>query len=55
VTGRSKRAIEDHFDANIELENKLEQSHKDEFLKAVKKVNSLANIIYIRQPYPKGD
>jgi UTP--glucose-1-phosphate uridylyltransferase len=55
VTGRSKRAIEDHFDANIELEHKLEESHKDEFLEAVKKVNSLANIIYIRQPYPKGD
>ncbi len=55
VTWRSKRAIEDHFDANIELENKLEEAHKDEFLKAVKKVNNLANIIYIRQPYPKGD
>ncbi len=55
VTWRSKRAIEDHFDANIELEHKLEEAHKDNFLKAVKKVNSLANIIYIRQPYPKGD
>ena len=55
VTWRSKRAIEDHFDANIELEHKLEESHKDNFLKAVKKVNSLANIIYIRQPYPKWD
>lgn len=55
VTGRNKRAIEDHFDSNFELEKKLESSNKFESLDKVKMLNSMANISYIRQPYPRGD
>lgn len=55
VTWRNKRAIEDHFDSNYELENKLESSNKFESLKKVKALNNMANISYVRQPYPRGD
>lgn len=55
VTGRSKRAIEDHFDSNPELEERLDKSGKFDYLKKVKGLNSMANIVYVRQPYPKGD
>lgn len=55
VTGRSKRAIEDHFDSNPELEQRLDDSGKFDYLKKVKNLNEMANIVYVRQPYPKGD
>ncbi len=55
VTGRSKRAIEDHFDSNPELEQRLDDSGKFDYLKKVKGLNEMANIVYVRQPYPKGD
>lgn len=55
VTGRSKRAIEDHFDSNPELEERLDKSGKFDYLKKVKWVANGANIVYVRQPYPKGD
>lgn len=55
VTWRSKRAIEDHFDSNFELEERLDKSWKFDYLKKVKWLNSMANIVYVRQPYPKGD
>lgn len=55
VTWRSKRAIEDHFDSNPELEERLNKSWKFDYLKIVKWLNNMANIVYVRQPYPKGD
>lgn len=55
VTGRSKRAIEDHFDANIELERRLSDDWKNSYLETIRWVNNLANIAYVRQPYPKWD
>ncbi|MFC1655694.1 UTP--glucose-1-phosphate uridylyltransferase GalU [Patescibacteria group bacterium] len=55
VTGRSKRAIEDHFDHSFELEHMLEQKNKLDFLEAVRKVSNLAKFIYVRQPMPLGD
>lgn len=55
ITWRNKRAIEDHFDSNYELEKKLESSNKFESLEKVKSLNSMANILYVRQPYPRGD
>ena len=55
VTGRNKRAIEDHFDSNFELEKKLENSNKFEMLEKVKMLNNMANITYLRQPYPRWD
>lgn len=55
VTGRSKRAIEDHFDSNPELEQRLDDSGKFDYLKKVQGLNEMANIVYVRQPYPKWD
>jgi len=55
VTWRSKRAIEDHFDSNPELEERLNKSWKFDYLKTVKWLNDIANIVYVRQPYPKWD
>lgn len=55
VTWRSKRAIEDHFDSNFELEERLDKSWKFDYLKTVKGLNTIANIVYVRQPYPKWD
>jgi len=55
VTGRSKRAIEDHFDSNIELEQRLDDNWKFDYLKKIQSVGKQANIVYVRQPYPRGD
>ena len=55
VTWRNKRAIEDHFDSNYELEKNLESKNKFELLEQVKMLNNMANITYLRQPYPRGD
>lgn len=55
VTWRNKRAIEDHFDSNYELEEKLNKWWKFDYLKIVKSLNTIANIVYVRQPYPKWD
>lgn len=55
VTWRSKRAIEDHFDSNFELEERLDKSWKFDYLKTVKGLNEMANIVYVRQPYPRWD
>lgn len=55
VTWRSKRAIEDHFDSNPELEDRLDKSGKFAYLEVVKWLNTMANIVYVRQPYPKWD
>lgn len=55
ITGRTKRAIEDHFDSNFELEEKLKASNKNRSLEKVKNLNNMANIVYVRQPYPRWD
>ncbi|MDQ1144336.1 UTP--glucose-1-phosphate uridylyltransferase [Bacillus sp. SORGH_AS 510] len=54
VTGRNKRAIEDHFDFSIELEMELEEKDKQEMLKMVKEISNMVNIHYIRQKKPLG-
>ena len=55
ITGSSKRAIEDHFDSDHELEEALEAQGKTDLLKALKDiVPSWASCIYIRQPSPLG-
>lgn len=54
VTGRGKRAIEDHFDKSYELEETLAKREKWNLLKEVQKIADLANIHYIRQKEPKG-
>jgi UTP--glucose-1-phosphate uridylyltransferase len=55
ITGSSKRAIEDHFDTDHELEEALEAQGKADLLKTLKDiVPSWASCIYIRQPSPLG-
>ncbi|QTC40413.1 UTP--glucose-1-phosphate uridylyltransferase GalU [Bacillus sp. V3] len=54
VTGKGKRAIEDHFDHAPELERNLEEKGKVELLEKVQHSSNLANIHYIRQKEPKG-
>lgn len=54
VTGKGKRAIEDHFDSAFELEHKLLASRKLELLEEVQRSSQMADIHYIRQKDPKG-
>lgn len=55
ITGRHKRAIEDHFDSMPELESELEEKGKQEMLEQVRQViPSNVNCIYIRQSAPLG-
>lgn len=54
ITGRNKRAIEDHFDKSIELEKDLEDHKKEDLLYLVKEISNMADIYYIRQKEPKG-
>jgi len=54
VTGRGKRAIEDHFDKNIELENHLARSDRLGSLEELKRLMETARIMYVRQPSPRG-
>src|SRR6476469_2975962 len=54
ITGRGKRAIEDHFDRNFELEHYLEQKGAHELLKEVQETSELGDIHYIRQRDPLG-
>jgi UTP--glucose-1-phosphate uridylyltransferase len=54
VTGKGKRAIEDHFDHAMELEQNLFEKGKLDLLDKVKQSSKLADIHYIRQKEPKG-
>jgi UTP--glucose-1-phosphate uridylyltransferase len=54
VTGRSKRAIEDHFDKSVELEMLLERTGKHEMLEVVENISNLVDIHYVRQKEPLG-
>ena len=54
VTGRGKRAIEDHFDKSYELEHALASQGKEELLREISDISSMVDIYYIRQKVPKG-
>lgn len=55
VTGKNKRAIENHFDSNPELEQDLEETGKIELLKLTQNITNLGiNLYYTRQPHPAG-
>lgn len=54
VTGKNKRAIEDHFDFSPELEANLKSKGKFDLLAKVNQASNLADIHYIRQKEPKG-
>jgi UTP--glucose-1-phosphate uridylyltransferase len=54
VTGKGKRAIEDHFDKAFELEQRLLEAGKTDLLQKVNKSTDMVDIHYIRQKEPKG-
>lgn len=54
VTGRGKRAIEDHFDRSVELEHFLEDGRKDSMVETMRDIANLADIHFIRQKEPRG-
>ncbi len=54
VTGRGKRAIEDHFDISYELEHQIKGSSKEEYLTQIRKVIQSCTFSYTRQIEMKG-
>lgn len=54
VTGRGKRAIEDHFDVSVELEQVLFEKKEMELLEEVRRITNMVNFSYIRQKQPLG-
>ncbi len=54
ITGRTKKALEDHFDVNVELNNQLEISGKKDILQDMKRISEMVDIIYVRQKYMLG-
>ena len=54
ITGKGKRAIEDHFDHAAELEQNLMEKGKMSILEKVQHSSNLANIYYVRQKEPRG-
>ena len=54
VTGRNKRALEDHFDRAAELEDILEKNGRTDLLEAVRKSTEMAHMHYVRQANPRG-
>lgn len=55
VTSSAKRAVEDHFDDNSELESWLKKTGKDRVLEEVRAIGKLANFVYVRQKGPYGN
>lgn len=55
VTSHTKRAIEDHFDRNFELEYRLEQQKKIKELRQVSDIGKMARFAFVRQQKPRGD
>lgn len=54
ITGRGKRAIEDHFDRSVELEDLLERSGATDKLRAVRAISEMVEVFYVRQKRPRG-
>ncbi|MCP9455032.1 MAG: UTP--glucose-1-phosphate uridylyltransferase GalU [Nitrospira sp.] len=54
ITGRGKRAIEDHFDRSVELEENLKSAGKSQMLHQIRHISTLANFCYVRQPEALG-
>ncbi len=54
ITGRGKRAIEDHFDISAELEANLKKAGKNALYKEVSRVARMAEVIYVRQKQALG-
>jgi UTP--glucose-1-phosphate uridylyltransferase len=54
VTSSQKRAIEDHFDLNFELEHLLEERGEIELLRQIRHISDLAQVAYVRQKEQLG-
>ncbi|WP_051482225.1 UTP--glucose-1-phosphate uridylyltransferase GalU [Thermococcus nautili] len=54
ITGKGKRAIEDYFDRNFELEYYLRERGKERELKLVREISEMVDIYYVRQKKPLG-
>lgn len=54
ITGRGKRAIEDHFDRSVELEENLKGDGKAQLLSQIRHISNLANFCYVRQSEALG-
>ncbi|MBN1860265.1 MAG: UTP--glucose-1-phosphate uridylyltransferase GalU [Candidatus Thermoplasmatota archaeon] len=54
ITGRGKRAVEDYFDESPEMEMHLAKHNKDDLLRTIQEISSMANVHYIRQKEPRG-
>ena len=54
ITGRGKRAIEDHFDRNVEIRNALAEREDRTMLDTLERIEELADIHYVRQKEPLG-
>ena len=55
VTGRAKRAIEDHFDYSAELESILLKKGKKDVFWEIRAISDMARFTYVRQKAPRGD
>ncbi|MDP6778452.1 MAG: UTP--glucose-1-phosphate uridylyltransferase GalU [Candidatus Latescibacteria bacterium] len=54
ITGRGKRAIEDHFDRNIEIHHALREREDHPMLETLERIEAMADIHYVRQKEPLG-
>lgn len=54
ITGRGKRAIEDHFDRSFELEENLKGNGKSKLLRDIRRISEVANFCYVRQSEARG-
>lgn len=54
VTGRSKKALEDHFDINVELNKNLWESGKTKLYEDMKRIGEMVDVIYVRQKEQLG-
>lgn len=55
ITGYSKRAIEDHFDYNFELEYRLKETGKLKHYEEIRRISDMARFVFVRQKEPLGN
>jgi UTP--glucose-1-phosphate uridylyltransferase len=55
VTGSNKKAVEDYFDSNFELEWTLESTGKRQLLEEIRNITDMADVVYVRQKRPLGN
>lgn len=54
IIGKGKRAIEEHFDRNFELESELQEKHREAELKEIRRISEIANIHFVWQKELNG-